>query len=227
MDARARRILDCLRGVAAERQCRLADPTLGRRAEALKRFQHDRFARTYSDLLQSPGYAAAARFFLTELYGPYDFADRDRQFERIVPALVRLFPDEIVETVQALAELHLLSELMDSRMAAVLSDEDVDLRAYGDAWRKVGQPELREQQITLTLMVGSALERYTRRVLLRKTLAAMRRPAQMAGLSALQRFLESGFDTFREMPDARQFLRIVGERERAFAAQLFEGRPVH
>lgn len=212
--------MECLRGVAAERQRRLAEPDLGRRVDAVKRFQHDRFAQTYADLLQSPGYGAAARFFLTELYGPYDFADRDSQFERIVPALVRLFPAEIVDTVHALAELHLLSEVMDSRMAEVI-DDVVDLAAYGKAWREVGQPDLRERQIQFTLTVGSALERYTRRALLRKTLAAMRRPAQFAGLGALQRFLESGFDTFREMPDPKQFLRIVGEREHAFAARLF------
>lgn len=199
----------------------MVDAGFGRRVDAVKRFQHDRFAQTYADLLQSPGYGAAARFFLTELYGPYDFADRDSQFERIVPALVRLFPAEIVDTVHALAELHLLSEVMDSRMAEVINDDDVDLAAYGKAWRQVGQPEQRERQIQFTLTVGSALERYTRRVLLRKTLAAMRRPAQLAGLAALQRFLESGFDTFREMPDPVQFLRIVGERERTFAARLF------
>lgn len=223
MNAKGRRILECLHGVAAERQRRLADPVLGRRVAAIKRFQHDRFSRTYGDLLQSPGYAAAAQFFLTELYGPYDFADRDTQFERIVPALVRLFPAEIVDTVQALGELHLLSEELDTRMGETVAQEDVDLEVYGRTWRVVGTPEQRERQIELTLRVGGALDRYTRRTLLRKTLSAMRRPAQVAGLGALQQFLESGFDTFREMPDAQAFLRIVGQREREFAERLFRG----
>ena len=173
--------------------------------------------------MQSAGYAAAARFFLTELYGPYDFADRDTQFERIVPALVRLFPAEIVDTVQALGELHLLSEQLDTRMGETVADEEVDLEVYGRTWRAVGTPELRERQIEMTLRVGAALDRYTRRTLLRKTLSAMRRPAQVAGLGALQQFLESGFDTFREMPDAQAFLRIVGQREREFAERLFRG----
>ena len=66
----------------------------------------------------------AARFFLDDLYGPRDFSERDAQFARIVPALVRLFPHEIVGTVQALAALHALSERLDSAMAA---------RCHGDA----------------------------------------------------------------------------------------------
>jgi len=50
-----------------------------------------------------PRYGPAAHFFLEELYGPRDFADRDTQFARVVPALVRLFPREIVATVAILA----------------------------------------------------------------------------------------------------------------------------
>ena len=46
---------------------------------------------------------------LDELYGPQDFSDRDAQFARVVPALVRLFPQELVETVAVLARLHALS----------------------------------------------------------------------------------------------------------------------
>jgi hypothetical protein len=41
----------------------------------------------------------------------------------------------------------------------------------------------------------------------------------------LQAFLESGFDTFREMRGAREFLDIVVRRERAIAASLFSPAP--
>ena len=42
-------------------------------------------------------------------------------------------------------------------------------------------------------------------------------------LGALQAFLERGFDTFREMRGADEFLRTVATRERALAARLFAG----
>ena len=94
---------------------------------------------------------------------------------------------------------------------------------YAQCWRQVSSPAERERQIVLMLSVGEALERYTRNLLLRHTLRLMRGPAQAAGLGALQTFLERGFDTFRAMRGAREFLDVIAGRERALAAALFGG----
>lgn len=214
-------ILDHLAVVAAERRRRGNDPALAARVQALKAWQHQRFADTYADLLATPRYAKAARFFLDDLYGPHDFSERDDQFARIVPALVRLFPAEIVQTVRALAELHAISEDLDTQMALALPDGTLSAEVYGAAWRAVGRAPDRERQIRLMLDVGGALDRFTRNPLLRHSLKLMRGPARAAGLGALQGFLENGFDTFREMRGAREFLDTVASRERALAAALF------
>lgn len=225
MSLHGEHILRHLQAVAAERQRRLADERLSQRVESIKRYQHARFAHTYADLAAQAGMAGAVRFFLEELYGPGDFTHRDTQFARIVPALVRLFPREIVATVQTLSELHALSEQLDSAMGIELADATVSEEAYGRAWRAVGRPEARELQISLMLDVGHALDRYTRNPLLRHSLRLMRGPAQAAGLAALQQFLERGFDTFRELRGAARFLQTVAERERVLAARLFMPGP--
>ncbi|TCP00753.1 FFLEELY motif protein [Rubrivivax gelatinosus] len=214
-------ILDNLQKVAAERRRRDADPGLEARTRAVKDYQHRRFAASYADLLEQPRYAESSRFFLDELYGPQDFTDRDAQFARVVPGLVRIFPHELVVTVRALSELHALSETMDTSMAARISSPRVDARAYVAAWQAVGQPTVRARQIELMLLVGSALDRYTRNPILRHSLRLMRTPARAAGLSALQSFLESGFDTFRAMKGADAFLATISSRERDLAALLF------
>lgn len=223
MNENGTKILALLQGVAAERARRASDAALASSVSAVKAFQHARFTQTYTDLLADPRYASAAQFFLDDLYGPRDFARRDDQFARVVPALVRLFPREIVETVLALAELHALSERFDSAMATVLPDGNLDGAAYGRAWRSVGQIADRERQIALMLSVGSALDGYTRNPLLRHSLRLMRAPAHAAGLGALQEFLERGFDTFRQMRGATEFLARIAHRERALAASLFAG----
>ena len=94
---------------------------------------------------------------------------------------------------------------------------------YAQAWRAVGEPDARERQIGLMLAVGQALERFTRNPLLRHSLRMMRGPARVAGLQALQQFLEHGFDTFAAMRGAGHFLDTVAMRERALAAALFAG----
>ena len=225
MNADGIAILAHLNTVANERQRRRADGALDERVRAVKRYQHARFARTYADLLAQPRFTRAAQFFLDDLYGPKDFTERDAQFARIVPGLVRLFPNEIVGTVRSLGELHALSETLDSAVAAQLPGPDIDARLYVQAWQAVGQPTARAEQIALMLAVGSALDRYTRNPMLRHSLRLMRGPARAAGLAALQSFLESGFDTFREMRGAAEFLETIASRERAMAAALFAADP--
>ena len=221
----ANSILGHLRAVAGERQRRAESLDLEVRVRSLKSYQQQRFARTYADLLATARYGAASRFFLEELYGPTDFAERDAQFARVVPALVRLFPQDIVATVNALAQLHALSEALDSTMATQLAARTVDRAAYVAAWQATAHPELRDQQIALTVSVGESLDRLKRNPLVRHSLHMMRGPARAAGLGELQRFLETGFDTFRAMRGAQEFLATVGARERALASCLFSASP--
>ncbi len=220
-------ILRCLHEVETERHARAADAVLAQRVAAIKHYQHERFSHTYADLLADKRYGGAAKFFLEDLYGPSDFSERDVQFARVVPALLRLFPKELVATVAELAALHALSERLDSAMArAVPACSAVDGRAYALAWRAVGEAGARERQIALMVLIGTALDRYTRNLLLRHSLRLMRGPAQAAGLAALQRFLETGFDTFRAMGGAQEFLTTIASRERGLCALLFDGGEV-
>lgn len=226
MSELAATILSHLQAVGAERQRRAADPALGRRVLAIKAYQHWRFAHTHADLLADPRQGAAARFFLDDLYGPQDFAERDAQFARIVPALVRLFPQEIVGTVASLAELHALSETLDTVMGAHLESDEVAATAYTAAWQSTGRPADRTRQIDLVMGVGRQLQHYTRNRWLRQTLKMMRAPARAAGLSALQAFLEKGFDTFGGLGNASEgFLRTIESRERQLADLLFRADP--
>jgi hypothetical protein len=226
MTPEAAKILTHLRSVATERSRRDSDRELASRVIALKTYQQRRFAKMYADILASARYGPAAHFFLEELYGPRDFADRDTQFARVVPALVRLFPREIVATVEILAELHALSETLDSAAASHLESDDIAAVGYVRAWQATERRNDRERQIALTLTVGESLDRLTRNPLLRHTLRMMRGPAKSAGLGDLQLFLETGFDAFKAMRGAREFLNIIETRERRLAQALFEP-PLH
>lgn len=219
-------ILEQLEKVARERQRRDDDLALQQSVLRVKDFQARRFRHTYSDLARDPRYARATGFFLDDLYGPQDFSARDAQFARIVPAITRLFPGRIVETVYDLARLHALSEELDTLMGAALQDESLDALSYVQAWRAVGRRTSREEQVSLTAQVGHALDQLTRVPMLRTTLRMMRKPASAAGLSSLQGFLEAGFDTFRDMRGADVFLRTIAQRERDFLARLFDAEDV-
>ncbi len=230
-------ILQQLDAVQRERQRRLVTPDLEARVRAVKRFQQQRFEFTYTDLLASTRYRGAARFFLHELYGPQDFSQRDAQLARVIPALVRLFPAQVVDVVGIVVSLHALSEQLDSAMGqqhqgqggaldappyvAQRQGGALDAASYVAAWRLAGAPAQRERQIALTIDVGASLDRIVSKPLLRQSLRLMRGPARAAGLGDLQDFLERGFDAFRAMGGAGEFLALVAQRERQLAAALF------
>ena len=226
----AHKIRQAVAQVSLLRQAVLADPALATALQQVKRVQSRRFAGTYADLLAAGPYAAASGFFLTELYSDKDYADRDAQFARIAGAIERFFPQQVAGTAVALAELHALTEDLDQAMAvdwrAQARSEMSDAVRYTMAWRGVGRRSERESQLKVVLGIGEQMARLTRTPGLRVMLKMMRGPAVAAGLASLQRFLETGFDTFAAMArkpgGAEEFLGIIQERESALLAMLFD-----
>jgi len=225
MSAAAAGIARHLEAVAAERARRAGSPALLAKVNALKAYQQARFSHTYADLLASDRYGAASRYFLDELYGPKDFSARDDQFARVAPKIARVFPDQVAGTLATLSELHALSEALDTAMAERLDGAAIEPASYIAAWQGVGRAADRERQIALTLSIAGQLDRITRLPLLRNALRLMRGPARAAGLGELQGSLETGFDTFRAMHGADEFVAFIGERERELAEALFAAAP--
>ncbi|GAB3668156.1 FFLEELY motif protein [Ramlibacter alkalitolerans] len=202
-------------------------PEIGAAVTSVKRLQARRFAGTYADLLASGAYGAAARFFLQELYGERDYAERDAQFARIAGAVEKLFPKDVAETASALAQLHALTESLDHAVARAMAPHASDeVSAYVQAWKVVGRRADRQRQLETVVAIGSELTRLTRLPGLRLMLRMMRAPASAAGLGALQGFLESGFDTFasvaRDRGGAERFLQTIREREQVLMERMFE-----
>lgn len=234
MDAKSI-IRDTVASVSTLRDEAQAHAGLSQALSEIKHFQARRFAATYADLLQSEHFKHAAHFFLDELYCDKDFTARDAQFARIAGALERMFPPQVVQTAVALARLHGMTEALDLAMAKqwLQSPGIGETQRYIQAWRAVGRRHDRAYQLSTTLEVGSALDRLTRKPGLRMMLRMMRRPANLAGLGALQKFLEMGFDTFEAMSrngggakGSAYFLSLVELRESEALKLLFDA-PQH
>jgi hypothetical protein len=224
-------IRQSLKRVAKLRQTAALEEPLSAATAAVKRLQARRFAGTYPDLLASPTFAPSATFFLEELYSAKDFSDRDAQLARIAGALERTFPEAVLATVCALAQLHLQTEELDLAMAQAwcLHPETGEATRYLQAWRSVGQRMSRDWQLATVLDIGQTLGSLTRKPGLRLMLKMMHKPAQMAGLGALQAFLESGFDHFSGMAKAgavAEFLETIRARESDWINRLFDAKSV-
>jgi hypothetical protein len=202
------------------------DAGFSERRVQLRAWQAARLARTHSDLLESRRFGAAAKFFLTDLYGPSDLSRHIEDVRRLVPLMASVLSDSGLATVAHAMELNVLSESLDGAMVEALGEKAAHItdEAYAQAYRAVGRARDRERQIDLIALLGGALEKLTHIRFLGMTLRIMRTPAQIAGLGELQGFLERGYAAFRAMSGgAGEFVTIVVARERAISKALMAG----
>jgi hypothetical protein len=199
------------------------DPAVNERWLAVKHWQAERLARTYPDLLGSKRYRPACEFFLQELYGAKDFEARDSEALRVVPKLARMLPERAVETMALAVELDETSESLDARLAQAIR-LPVDAQGYARAYRETGTLAERQLQIETIDRIGRTLEKLARIPLLSGMLHMMRAPAEAAGFGHLHRFLQNGFDAFKGMGPAGEFLGTIRSRETALMHALFAGR---
>lgn len=224
--AELRRHLAAAKALRAEAN---ADPRLAQDRLRLRAWQAGRLAATYRDLLDAERYRAAARFFLTDLYGPKDFSARDDEVERILPTLSATLPAAGIRTVALAIELDALSEALDAAMVTELRRAHAMARitekAYAEAYRRCGRCGERELQLRLVGEIGAALAALVRKPLVHAALRLMRGPARLAGLAELHAFLEDGYNAFHGMGDPAAFLDTIATREAIILRQLFGGAP--
>lgn len=201
-------------------------PTLG----LLRQWQAARLAEGFQDFLADPRKRPAAQFFLTDLYGDKDFSARDRDAAMVLPMMSRFLPDTLLRAATDAIELAVLSHAFDLRLADALNRRSqpmapVSMADYIRAYRSAHHPRLRAHQVELVVRVGQALDAAVKKHGVYKLLRAARLPAQLAGLSELQAFLERGFTAFDALGGADEFLTEVSQRELAISERLFAGHP--
>lgn len=196
------------------------DPRLSR----LRAWQADRLEGDYASLRETPHFRPACDFFLNELYGDSDFAQRDHDVERIFPIMVRVLPSQVLGTVSRAVELNAVSHELDLSMVPHLPQGQLTAADYANAYRAANNEDQRRYQLALILSLGRELAWVVQIPLMMKLLKMCRWPAKMAGLGALQGFLERGFSAFVELRGARPFLQAIRSRERQFMDSQLRGK---
>jgi hypothetical protein len=226
------------RPVLARLRCRLAwqravhDPawvgTTAPRLRQLRAWQAARLHASFADLLDDPAQSKAAGFFFDELYGEADFSGRDDDIRRVLPAMQRLLPEQLLDTVSEVVALSALSQGFDLRLARWLDAArprvaEISVADYVAAYAAVAHPRARTRQLAQVERAGMALARAVALPGVGRLLRASRLPARVAGVAALQQFLERGFAAMADLPDGARFVRTIVGREREMAAWLAAG----
>lgn len=197
----------------------------------LAAWQARRLRHTYRDLLEISRYRKAVEFFLTDLYGDKDFSARDEGVERVYPIMSRVMPGPALATISIGIELHAISQELDLDMVALLWGEmglknGLDAESYAEAYRRCGNLDARQRQISIVREVGESLDSVVFKPFIYNAVKLGRGPARMAGLLALHDFIERGFVAFRAMKGSTEFIDAVVSRETAIMNAIVAGEPV-
>ena len=194
----------------------------------LRTFQSRRLAMTHADLLASPRYHPAAEFFLTDVYAPRDFSQRDADLQRFYEGVSRVLPERAVSILAHVVALSNLTNDLDARLIRALVDElgvtdSITPQQYAAGYRICDNYDERLRQIKLIGDIGYGIDRLVHIPFVAIALRLAHAPAVLAGWSELQHYLEHGFTAFKHMKGAEGFLATIDHRETAILDRIFAG----
>lgn len=192
----------------------------------LREWQSRRLASTYADLLADPHSRPACEFFLSDIYAPRDFSQRDHDLERIHRYLSSVLPASMIQLLTDTVQLNSMTNALDKRLIKVLNDELGATRAitpklYAEAYRICDNQTERAYQIELTHQILIQVGEGARRTVVGVAMMMAKIPAQRAGWVDLYDFLERGREAFKQMKDVKAFVDTIAQREMNILTLIF------
>lgn len=196
----------------------------------LRQWQVNRLAGTYSDLIKKPRYTRAAKFFMNDIYAPKDFSQRDNDLEYLYDVMSSVLPRFLLTLVENTVELNNLSNLLDRKLLEAMENDlnlkdEITPEMYTEAYRICDNYDDRALQIALILEIGRQVDFSTRIPLVGTALRLAGGPAKRSGWGDVHDFLERGYNAFKRMKGANEFLSTVKRREMYILDRIFEGDP--
>ncbi|MDH4073117.1 MAG: hypothetical protein OEV41_08440 [Gammaproteobacteria bacterium] len=203
----------------------LADPDFYEAYDRYTDWQLSYLLTWFRDLHEIEGYGEAIDFIMSDLAG-VGVAGRDRDLERVAPVITATLTERALDTVASAAELNtrvleinlaICRNLMaDGRLPARIAEHD-----YRVACRRSSSYDECVGLTHLVADLGETLKALVGVPMIGVTLRAMHRPAHAAGFGALQDFLETGYHTFRQIPDIDHFLEQIRLRMTDVFAHIY------
>jgi hypothetical protein len=203
-------------------QCRLAYK------RALQIFQTRRLRRDHQDLARRSEYYRLAEFLFTDIYGPHDFSERDRQMNSLTPMLRRLPGLTSRDMVQIFQLLHMsdqLDELLVDQLLAMGARLDFSEDTYEAAYRLAGSYADRRRQLDEVRNVLLHVHRLARNILLGPALDSSHLLAGAAGLGEIHTFLHHGYHALRPVRNIVYFVETIDLREHERLERIFFAVP--
>ncbi len=208
----------------------VAETSLEPKLALLRTWQTERLTSTYADLLANPQYSPACRFFLSDIYAPRDFSQRDHDAKQLYNLLSRFLP---ASTLRLLADVVYATQLTNTLDQALLHALIEDLGVtdtitpenYAEGYRICDNYAERKHQIDLLLSILREVGNGARNPLVGFSLRLAKGPAQRAGWFEVHDFLARGYAAAHQVRDFETFAATIQERESTILERIFANHP--
>jgi hypothetical protein len=192
----------------------------------LSAWQSMRLERTHADLLHDPEFSQACLFFLSDIYAPRDFSQRDHDGTRIYNFMHKFLPEAALYPLAAALQVNRMTQQLDVQLAEMMQDQlgvvdRFDMARYEEAYRLCDNYEERSHQIAMVKEIGTHLDPLLRVPFIGSTLRMARRPATRLGWIEMQSFLERGYQAWRSLKRPEVFLNTIEQREQAILDRIY------
>jgi predicted DNA-binding protein YlxM (UPF0122 family) len=209
---------------------KIGETALDPQLALLRQWQSERLAHTYADLLTDKQYCSACMFFLSDIYSPRDFSQRDHDAEHIYSLLSRFIPQSMLALLADAIHTNQLTDQLDQALLNELEKSSgmtgtLTPQIYAQAYRQCDNYAQRAEQIDLMVKILRDAARGARNPIFAASLRLVRRPAQRAGWIELYDFLERGYLACKSMRDVNYFVKTIHQRETTILDQIFAGDP--
>ena len=182
--------------------------------------------KVYADLAERDRYRKAINFLANDLLGGNQLGKRGQELLRAKKPMAKMLPDALLGTVARSVEFTTVTLQIDLALAKYLAENDpagsqLTDATYVIAVRAAVARELLETQSRLVVKIGEEIESVVHRPFVASALKMCRTPAHMMGLGDLQDFLERGFDAFRSMRGADEFIAVFSQRESRIIEDIY------
>jgi hypothetical protein len=196
----------------------------------LRTWQSDRLVHTYDDLLANPKFAPACRFFLSDIYGPRDYSQRDHDFEALHSVLSHFLPAFAIQLLTEALAANRAAYNLDMKLLQILIDQQnvtthITVEQYVRGYRLCDNYVERAAQIEQITRVMCQVGELAHQSMVRPFLWAARQPALKGGWDELYGFLERGYTAYKGMKDRTLFTQILHDREMKILDRIYQGDP--
>jgi hypothetical protein len=196
----------------------------------LRSWQSDRLAQTYRDLLDSDQYSPACRFFLSDIYAPKDFSQRDQDIHTIYSYLSHILPPISLKLLKDSIDLNRLTYALDRSLLDALVErlgviDRITSGQYARAYQICDNYDERLFQIQSLAKILWEVAQGAHWPLVGTAIKIVHRPAIHAGWVELYDFLARGYKAFKPMKNVKHFVGVIRQREMRILENLFSNQP--